>query len=213
MRLFTISCVFFAALELSPCQAASLSVTSNMPIAGSFSLEVDASGGGAAYVQQNGLALSDFVIAFDADIGSVASQSAVGVPLLSLIDTSAEPRIRYQLRIMPNSVIFIDGAETISAQVFANELAPGVHAYELAIDIATGTVDLSIDGMPLLSVVNDFSPTTQINQLRFGLTANSAQAGTMLLDNFSISVPGQPMPVFFDGFESGNTSMWSATVP
>lgn len=209
------ACVLLIAgyLASAPGMAATLEVSANAPIAGSFSLRGDPAGGGAAYAQLNGLALTDFEVSFKADIDDFASQSQAGVTVLTLMDTTVEQRRRFELVFLYDGVIFSDGFESNFSTILPDPLSAGVHEYRLSVNIPAQLVELRIDDALVLSLGNDFSPTMAINQLRFGIPISSAGTGALVFDDFSIDEPGQPQPAFFDDFELGDLSRWSISVP
>lgn len=205
--------IFAGCLATAPALAATLGVSADAPIAGNFSLRGDPMGSGIAYAQLSGVALSEFEVSFSADIDDFTSQSAAGVTVLSLLDTSVEQRRRFELIFLYDGLLFSDGLESNFSAVLPDQLSAGVHTYRLAISIAAQSVALRIDEVLVLDLGNNFSPTTVINQVRFGIPSPSEGMGGLVFDDFMITVPGQPQPTFFDDFELGNLSRWSATVP
>ncbi|MCB1606305.1 MAG: hypothetical protein KDI71_04940 [Xanthomonadales bacterium] len=212
VRYLPILGAWLAAMGANAC-ASTVTVSAVNPLAGSFSALVEAADGGPAYLRLDQPPFSAFSIRFKADFSDIAGQFDGSVPALALLDTEVEQRIRFRLMFLPDGILFTDGVETAFATVNPEQIGPGMHGYELNIDVAGQTVSLLIDGVPRASFNNDFAPSTSFNQLRFGLTAGVAGAGSMKLDDFSLQLSGQPVPAFFDDFESGNTSLWTATIP
>ena len=192
--------------------AASIQVSAQAPLAGNFSLLADASGPGPAYVLQNGLSLTEFAVEFSADIDDFAAQAPAYLPVLALFGDVAGTG-PLQIRLQQDSVLFSDGLESRYVNAYAELLTAGTHRYRLQVNLATGLIQLLIDGNLMVSLTHDFAPSTLINRVRFGVTQSLVSAGTIRLDDFVISIPGQPLPTFMDDFESGNTANWSATVP
>ncbi len=192
---------------------ATVTVSPVDPLSGSFSMRVEANGGPRAFVELSQQSLSSFTIAFEADFANIASQSDVAVPVLALIDNSNEQPLRFRLLLVQDGVVFSDGMETSVASVYADQLAPGKHDYELSINVATGAVLLRVDGVVAADFSHDFGATVAFNRLRMGLTATGVPAGTLAVDNVAITLSGQPAPTFFDDFETGDFRNWSATVP
>ncbi len=105
-------------------------------------------------------------------------------------------------------VNFVD-ADTSGLNVIGDYEAGRALPLVLEFDLDAGTYDLVLDGEMLLDDEPHGVTGRGIGAVYLGPNSDATLDGTLHLDNLRVEVP----PVFADGFESGDASMWSSQTP